>query len=290
LAQPTQWHNLAKRHYAEYVDKEDLLGWLSTHKEVSAIIHMGAISDTTEQDFNKLLKDNVYYSQTLWKWCADKQIPFLYASSAATYGDGSKGYDDASIEELRPLNGYGYSKHFFDQWVLREQEGTLVPPRWAGFKFFNVYGPNEYHKGRMASMVFHGFNQSMKEGEIALFKSGRSDIGDGMQARDFVYVKDAAAVVVHFLLHTMQSGIYNVGTGNARTFADLAAAVQHSAGIKPNIRYIDMPKDLQGAYQYMTEATTQKLRTVGYQKQFMTLEEGVEDYVKNYLLHIDPYC
>jgi ADP-L-glycero-D-manno-heptose 6-epimerase len=130
----------------------------------------------------------------------------------------------------------------------------------------------------------------MKEGEIALFKSGRSDIGDGMQARDFVYVKDAAAVVVHFLLHTMQSGIYNVGTGNARTFADLAAAVQHSAGIKPNIRYIDMPKDLQGAYQYMTEATTQKLRTVGYQKQFMTLEEGVEDYVKNYLLHIDPYC
>lgn len=296
ITHENQWQNLVKREYAQYLDKSQLLEWLETRKDISAIIHMGAISATTERDFNKLVTDNIHYSQNLWNWCAANKVPFFYASSAATYGDGENGYDDASIDNLRPLNGYGYSKHFFDQWALRQVANQQpAPPAWAGFKFFNVYGPNEYHKERMASVAFHSFNQFKDTGTVKLFKSHKQGYEDGMQLRDFVYVKDAAAVVVHFLESALQgkaatNGIYNVGTGQARAFKDLATNVMTSLGKAPHITYIDMPEDLQGRYQYFTEASMAKLRAAGYNANFHSLEDGVKDYVQNYLMHEDAYC
>lgn len=287
-----QWQNLVKRQYAQYLDKDALLAWLQNNNDVTAIIHMGAISATTERDFNKLVADNIHYSQALWQWCATNKVPFFYASSAATYGAGEAGYDDASISNLRPLNGYGYSKHFFDQWALNQ---THTPPAWAGFKFFNVYGPNEYHKERMASVAFHSFNQFNETGAVKLFKSHKDGFEDGMQLRDFVYVKDAASVVVHFAIQaiggkSLANSIYNVGTGRARAFKDLATAVMVSLGKTPNISYIDMPTDLQGRYQYFTQASMQKLRDAGYTEPFYSLEDGVKDYVQQYLMLEDAYC
>ena len=293
----SQWQNLVKRQYAQYLDKDQLLDWLQDKNDIDAVIHMGAISATTERDFNKLVADNIHYSQRLWAWCADKKVPFLYASSAATYGDGTSGYNDANIENLRPLNGYGYSKHFFDQWALRQAaENAPQPPGWAGFKFFNVYGPNEYHKERMASVAFHTFNQVQTTGRMKLFKSNKADIADGMQMRDFVYVKDCASIIEHFFNQAViakkpcKNGIYNIGTGNARSFNDLANAVMHSMGKTPQIDYIAMPEDLQGKYQYFTEASMDKLRATGYSAPFTSLEDGVKDYVQNYLLSEDKYC
>ncbi|MBM3351606.1 MAG: ADP-glyceromanno-heptose 6-epimerase [Betaproteobacteria bacterium] len=291
-----QWQNLAHRQYAHYLDKDQLLAWLAGRNDIEAIIHMGAISATTERDFNKLLETNIQYSQHLWTWCANNQVPFFYASSAATYGDGNLGYNDASIDNLRPLNGYGYSKHFFDQWVLRQvKSGLASPPSWAGFKFFNVYGPNEYHKERMASVAFHTFNQFSATGTMKLFKGTKAGIEDGMQMRDFVYVKDAAAVVNHFLTTALDAkpttnGIYNIGTGKARSFKDLATSVMQSMQRAPHITFIDMPEDLQGKYQYFTEASMTKLTKAGYTQPFHSLEEGVRDYVQNYLMQEDKYC
>lgn len=285
-----QWQNLCHRRYEEYLDKDELLPWLEAGAELDAVIHMGAISATTERDWNRLLEDNIRYSQGLWQWCTDNDVPFLYASSAATYGGGEQGYDDSNIEHLRPLNAYGYSKHFFDQWVQRQVEADNTPPFWAGFKFFNVYGPNEYHKERMASVAFHSFNQFRDIGSVKLFRSDRPDVEDGMQLRDFVYVKDAAAVVTWFLQGNGESGIYNIGTGQARAFKDLATSVMTSAGGQPEITWIDMPDDLKGKYQYYTRAAMDKLRAAGYDKPFHTLEEGVRDYVQNYLMQPDPYC
>ncbi len=296
LAHEDQWQNLVKRQYAQYLDKDQLLAWLETRNDISAIIHMGAISATTERDFNKLVADNIHYSQNLWAYCAKQNIPFFYASSAATYGDGEIGYDDASIESLRPLNGYGYSKHFFDQWALQQiQQNLSAPSAWSGFKFFNVYGPNEYHKERMASVAFHSFNQFKAQGTVKLFKSHRPDYQDGMQLRDFVYVKDAASVVAFFLESALNgkacpNGIYNIGTGEARSFKDLATNVMASMGREPHVTYIDMPEDLQGRYQYFTQATMEKIRAVGYSKPFYSLEDGVKDYVQNYLMLEDSYC
>lgn len=296
ITHENQWQNLVKRQYVQYLDKDQLMPWLEGRKDIEAIIHMGAISATTERDFNKLVEANIHYSQNLWTWCAKNNVSFFYASSAATYGAGEHGYDDASIKDLRPLNGYGYSKHFFDEWVLRQvAENKPVPSAWAGFKFFNVYGPNEYHKERMASVAFHSFNQFKETGAVKLFKSHKTGFEDGMQLRDFVYVKDAAAAVVHFLSAALNSkpcanGIYNIGTGKARAFKDLATNVMTSLGKTPNITYIDMPEDLQGKYQYFTEATVAKLRAVGYTQAFCSLEEGVQDYVQNYLMHDDAYC
>ena len=290
-----QWQNLVKRQYAQYLDKDQLLHWLKDRTDIEAIIHMGAISATTEGDFNKLLESNMHYSQNLWHWCVDNKVPFFYASSAATYGAGEKGYDDMSLENLRPLNAYGYSKHFFDQWVTR-QSAENAPPNWAGFKFFNVYGPNEYHKERMASVAFHTFNQFNETGTMKLFKGTKVGLADGEQLRDFVYVKDAAAVLVYFFSQAVitkspcHNGIYNLGTGQARTFKDLASAVMASTGRTPSITYIDMPKDLQGKYQYFTEGNMTKLRIAGYTQPFMQLEDGVADYIKNYLMQSDPYC
>jgi len=285
-----QWQNLCHRRYADYLDKDELLPWLESGVKVDAVIHMGAISATTERDFNLLVQDNFRYSQRLWQWCARNGVPLLYASSAATYGNGEQGYDDASIENLRPLNGYGYSKHLFDQWALRQAEAGNAPPQWCGFKFFNVYGPNEYHKERMASVAWHSFNQFRETGTVRLFKSDRPDFKDGMQLRDFVYVKDAAAVVAFFLAHADKSGIYNVGTGQARAFLDLATAVMTSQGREPSITWIDMPQDLKGKYQYFTQASAAKLRAAGYSQPFHALEDGVRDYVQNYLMKTDAYC
>ncbi|MBW0156454.1 MAG: ADP-glyceromanno-heptose 6-epimerase [Candidatus Methylopumilus sp.] len=289
-----QWNNLSKRTYIDYLDKDDLFPWLEKKQEIEVIIHMGAISATTETDFNKLLNQNIRYSQNLWRYASDHNVPFLYASSAATYGGGEFGYDDneAVLRKLRPLNAYGYSKQFFDQWAVQQvlaKEKT--PPQWCGFKFFNVYGPNEYHKDRMASVVFHAFNQLKTEGEIRLFKSDRPDYKDGMQLRDFVYVKDAAAVVLHFLSHKKHSGIYNVGTGKASSFKALAESLVKSVkGDLNTIKYIDMPNDLKGKYQYFTEANIKKLKDAGYTKPFLSIEEGVEDYAINYLTKSDTYA
>jgi ADP-L-glycero-D-manno-heptose 6-epimerase len=289
-----QWQNLVHRQYLEYLDRDQLFDFIEDNEEVDAVIHMGAISTTTERDFNKLVDANIHYSQDLWIWCTENKVPFFYASSAATYGDGSAGYDDASTNGLRPLNGYGYSKHFFDQWALR-QTPENSPPSWAGFKFFNVYGPNEYHKDRMASVAFHTFNQFSQTGTMKLFKGTKQGIADGMQMRDFVYVKDAANVVVHFLNAALSkkpatNGIYNIGTGKARSFKDLATNVMTSAGKTPHITFIDMPGDLHGKYQYFTEANMKKLRAAGYSSAFTSLEDGVKDYVQNYLMQTDPYC
>ena len=292
IQHPDQWQNLVKRRYQNYLDKSELACFLAGKPKIDAIIHMGAISATTERDFNKLVQNNIRYSQFLWEWCAENKVPYLYASSAATYGAGEEGYDDTcDINSLRPLNGYGYSKQYFDQWALQQTANKKpTPPQWQGFKFFNVYGPNEYHKERMASVSFHTFNQFKADGKVKLFKSHLAGYEDGMQLRDFVYVKDAAAAVVHFVNNLCESGIYNIGTGHARAFKDLASAVMTSLGKTPNITYIDMPEDLRGKYQYFTEAKMLKLADAGYTKKFHTLEEGVRDYVQNYLMQTDPYC
>lgn len=292
-----QWQNLCHRRYADYLDRDDLFTYLdglsSGANHIEAIVHMGAISATTEQNFHLLLETNIRYSQRLWNWCAKHQVPYLYASSAATYGNGSQGYIDThEIACLRPLNAYGYSKQFFDQWaLLQTRMGKPAPPRWYGFKFFNVYGPNEYHKERMASVAFHTFNQTHSSDRVKLFRSHRPDYEDGMQLRDFIYVKDVASVM-HFFLESdsVQSGLYNIGTGKSRSFLDLACATQKSMGIEPAIDFIDMPMDLQGKYQYFTEANIAKLRQVGYDQPFTELEDGIHDYVCNYLSTNDPYC
>lgn len=296
ITHENQWQNLVHRHYAEYLDKDQLFEFLEDNDDITAVIHMGAISATTERDFNKLVADNMHYSQDLWSWCTEYEVPFFYASSAATYGGGEQGYDDASIENLRPLNGYGYSKHFFDQWVTQQvAQKQATPPAWAGFKFFNVYGPNEYHKERMASVAYHTFNQFSETGTMRLFKGTKPGVEDGMQLRDFVYVKDVADVMGFFLEAALKNkpvanAIYNIGTGQARSFKDLAMSVMTSMGREPNITYIDMPQDLQGKYQYFTQAEMKKLRDAGYKKPFTTLEEGVKDYVQNYLMQEDPYA
>lgn len=296
ITHENQWQNLVHRHYAEYLDKDQLFDFLEDNDDITAVIHMGAISATTERDFNKLVADNMHYSQDLWSWCAEYEVPFFYASSAATYGGGEQGYDDASIVNLRPLNGYGYSKHFFDQWVLQQvAQKQVTPPAWAGFKFFNVYGPNEYHKERMASVAYHTFNQFKETGTMRLFKGTKAGVEDGMQLRDFVYVKDVADVMGFFLEAALKnkpvaSAIYNIGTGQARSFKDLATNVMTSMTREPNITYIDMPQDLQGKYQYFTQAEMTKLRKAGYKKPFTSLEDGVKDYVQNYLMQDDPYA
>ena len=294
ITHQNQWQNLVHRQYVEYLDRDQLFDYIEDNDEVDAIIHMGAISATTETDFNKLVAANIHYSQDLWGWCVDNQVPFFYASSAATYGNGDAGYDDASLDGLRPLNGYGYSKHFFDQWVLKQTPDNC-PPAWAGFKFFNVYGPNEYHKERMASVAFHTFNQFSETGTMKLFKGTKAGIKDGEQQRDFVYVKDCASIIAHFLnsalnQHVTPNGIYNIGSGAARSFKDLSVAVMQSMGKTPNITYIDMPADLQGKYQYFTQANMAKLRAAGYTDAMTSLEDGVKEYVQNYLMQADPYC
>ena len=294
LINEQQENNFNKRKFIEYIAKDDLEKYLSDKKNVSAVIHMGAISATTESNFNRLLQSNIRFSQALWHWCAENKVPFIYASSAATYGDGSVGYDDneSELDKLSPLNAYGYSKHFFDRWVqLKLSKNQPTPPQWCGLKFFNVYGPNEYHKGRMASVVFHSFNQFKETNQIKLFKSEHPSYADGMQVRDFIYVKDAVKIIIFFLNNNNFSGLYNAGTGNAETFKALAEALLINTKGQPNdIKYIEMPNDLKGKYQYYTQATMNKINSIGFNDNFMNLKEGVTDYLENYLLTSDRYA
>ena len=294
LINEQQENNFNKRKFIEYIAKDDLEKYLNDKKNVSAVIHMGAISATTESNFNRLLQSNIRFSQALWHWCAENKVPFIYASSAATYGDGSVGYDDdeSELDKLNPLNAYGFSKHFFDRWVQLElSKNQPTPPQWCGLKFFNVYGPNEYHKGRMASVVFHAFNQFKETNQIKLFKSEHPSYVDGMQVRDFIYVKDAVKIIIFFLNNNNFSGLYNAGTGNAETFKALAEAVLINTKGQPNdIKYIEMPNDLKGKYQYYTQATMNKINSIGFNDNFMNLKEGVTDYLENYLLTSDRYA
>lgn len=282
IASTEKWLNLRNKKYLKYVNKKDFLDELPKYKDVKAIVHMGACSSTTERDFDYIWKNNFEYTKSLWNYCAEKQICFIYASSAATYGDGSQGFDDRmDIDLLRPLNGYGYSKQIFDQWV--KHQATAFPRQHVGLKFFNVYGPNEYYKGSMASMVFHGFNQIKAYDEIRLFKSCNPAYEDGGQLRDFIYVKDICEVIMWLLNHENINGLFNLGTGRAQSFKELALATFHAVGVEPNIRYIDMPENLKNRYQYYTKAEMGKLREMGYDKEFMDLETGVKDYVLNHL-------
>ena len=294
LINEQQENNFNKRKFIEYIAKDDLEKYLNDKKNVSAVIHMGAISATTESNFNRLLQSNIRFSQALWHWCAENKVPFIYASSAATYGNGSVGYDDneSELDKLSPLNAYGYSKHFFDRWVQLElSKNQPTPPQWCGLKFFNVYGPNEYHKGRMASVVFHAFNQFKETNQIKLFKSEHPSYADGMQVRDFIYVKDAVKIIIFFLNNNNFSGLYNAGTGNAETFKALAEAVLiNTKGQPDDIKYIEMPNDLKGKYQYYTQATMNKINSIGFNDNFMNLKEGVTDYLENYLLTSDRYA
>lgn len=294
LINEQQENNFKKRKFIEYIAKDDLEKYLNDKKNVSAVIHMGAISATTESNFNRLLQSNIRFSQALWHWCAENKVPFIYASSAATYGNGSVGYGDneSELDKLSPLNAYGYSKHFFDRWVQLElSKNQPTPPQWCGLKFFNVYGPNEYHKGRMASVAFHAFNQFKETNQIKLFKSEHPSYADGMQVRDFIYVKDAVKIIIFFLNNNNFSGLYNAGTGNAETFKALAEAVLiNTKGQPDDIKYIEMPNDLKGKYQYYTQATMNKINSIGFNDNFMNLKEGVTDYLENYLLTSDRYA
>lgn len=286
-----KWFNFEGKLFSVKIDRDELFSWLeATNPAISFVFHLGARTDTTEFDYAIHEKLNVEYSKKIWQYCTGKNIPLVYASSAATYGAGELGYKDDHdiIYQLKPLNPYGISKNEFDKWAIRQTEQS--PHSWAGLKFFNVYGPNEYHKERMASMVFHGYNQVRKTGKIKLFRSHRPDFKDGEQLRDFIYVKDLLRVCC-WLMEQMtggqwdasKNGLYNLGTGKARSFNALATAVFTSMGLKPALEYIDTPEDIRDKYQYFTEADMTKLRDAGYHEAFTTLEEGVDDYVKNYL-------
>jgi len=266
------------------VDRNGLFDWLNDHPmQIDFVFHLGARTDTTEFDYAILEKLNVDFSKKIWGYCTEKNIPLVYASSAATYGDGELGYkDDHDLPyKLNPLNPYGKSKNEFDKWVLKEK---TQPPFWAGLKFFNVYGPNEYHKNRMASVIFHSFNQIKSSGKVKLFRSHKAEYKDGEQLRDFVYVKDVVDICYWLMNEKPASGLYNLGTGKARTFKDLVTAIFKSLDKEPVIEFIDTPLDIRDKYQYFTEADMNKLRRVGYKEDFYSLEEGVETYVKNFLL------
>lgn len=275
--------NHINKQVTQRVARNQFASWLAENQnQVQFVFHLGARTDTTEFNYDIFQELNVDYSKEIWNICADNGIPLVYASSAATYGLGDKGYLDSHdiVNDLEPLNPYGVSKNEFDKWVLTQEK---FPPFWAGLKFFNVYGPNEYHKGRMASVIFHAFNQIQKNGSVKLFRSHRDDYEDGKQLRDFIYVKDLVAVCIFLMENRQHSGIYNLGTGASRSFLDLAKAVFAALELPEDIGFIDTPADIRDKYQYFTEAKMGKLRDAGYEAPFTTLEEGVSDYVVNYL-------
>jgi ADP-L-glycero-D-manno-heptose 6-epimerase len=283
FARQDKFPNLEGKRYTAKVDRDGFFDWLYKEKpSIDFIFHIGARTDTTEFDYSIHQSLNVEYSQKIWNYCTVHNVPLVYASSAATYGAGELGYDDdhALSHRLKPLNPYGVSKNEFDKWVLHQGDH---PPFWAGLKFFNVYGPNEYHKGRMASVIWHSFRQIGKDGQVKLFKSHRPDFKDGQQLRDFVYVKDVLKVCYWLMENQPASGIYNLGTGKARTFEDLVKATFAGLDLEANIVYIDMPVDIRDKYQYFTEARMDKLRRAGYDEAFYSLEDGIDDYVRNYL-------
>jgi ADP-L-glycero-D-manno-heptose 6-epimerase len=276
--------NLEGKKIQERVERGSFFEWLDqNYYEVEFLFHIGARTDTTEFDYAVFEELNIEYSKKIWQKCIEYQIPLVYASSAATYGLGELGYDDneLQISQLKPLNPYGESKNEFDIWALQQQQKPFF---WAGLKFFNVYGPNEYHKGRMASVIFHAFRQINASGAMKLFRSHHPEFQDGEQMRDFVYVKDVVEVCMFLMHHRRNSGIYNLGSGKARTFLDLAKNTFTAMNIEPNISFIDTPADIRDKYQYYTQANMNKLRSIGYTKPFHSLEEGITDYVQNYLI------
>lgn len=289
-----KWRNLAHHPPARIIAPEALADFLDRRPPLELVCHLGAVSDTTARDGDLVWETNVELSLRLWEWCTEHHVRFIYASSAATYGDGSAGFEDdptpSSLARLRPLNLYGWSKHAFDLRVATLAAQGLHPPQWVGLKFFNVYGPNERHKGRMESVVKAKFDELMAEGSMRLFRSGRSDIADGEQRRDFIWVDDVVDVLLWLIDRpTVQSGIYNVGTGRAETYRALAEAVATAAGKEPSITFIPMPADLAAQYQYRTEASLRRLRAQGYTRPFAPLAEGVRQYVQGFLLSADPY-
>ncbi len=276
--------NLAGKKFELKVHRDSFPEWFAeNYKEVHFVFHIGARTDTTEFDMEIFNRLNLYYSQSLWNICAEHAIPLVYASSAATYGAGEFGYADelSNISNLKPLNPYGWSKQYFDRWLLEQKR---QPPFWAGLKFFNVYGPNEYHKGRMASVIFHAFHQIRNTGKVKLFRSHRPDYKDGWQLRDFIYVKDVIDVCIFLMKNKVPSSIYNLGTGKARSFYDLAAATFVAMDKPVSIDYVDIPEDIRDKYQYFTEADMSKLIKTGYKNPFTSLEDGVRDYVQQYLI------
>jgi ADP-L-glycero-D-manno-heptose 6-epimerase len=276
--------NLEGKRFSAKVHRDEFATWLKqNHRFVQFVFHIGARTDTTEMSKEVFDKLNLNYTKSVWKLCVEYGLPLVYASSAATYGAGEFGYDDdeSLIKKLKPLNPYGISKNEFDKWALKQEKR---PYFYAGLKFFNVYGPNEYHKGRMASVIFHAYNQIQKNGEMKLFRSHRKDYKDGEQKRDFVYVKDVVEVCYYLMHHRTDSGIYNLGSGKARTFLDLAKNIFYALDKKPDIKFIDTPLDIRDKYQYFTEANMDKLASIGYDTPFHGLEQGVHDYVKNYLV------
>jgi len=285
---PSKNKNLFGKKVMRQVDRDHLLGWLDgNYEEVEFIFHFGARTDTAEFDKELLWKLNTEYTMEIWHRCVSHQIPLIYASSAATYGLGEHGYndDDDVIPKLKPLNAYGESKNEFDKWALSQNQKPFF---WAGLKFFNVYGPNEYHKGRMASVVMHSYHQIKKSDGMKLFRSHNPEYKNGEQLRDFVYVKDVIETCIFLMHHRKDSGIYNLGSGKARSFLDVTRAVFNALSIKENISFIDTPEDIRDKYQYFTEANMNKLRSIGFDHQFHSLEEGVKDYVSNYLM-LDKY-
>jgi ADP-L-glycero-D-manno-heptose 6-epimerase len=291
-----KWRNIAKHEVTELVAPAQCLEWLSRrHDRVRAVVHLGAISATTESDGDSLAENNIRLSLALWDFCTALDKPFIYAASAATYGDGSNGFDDdgrpEALAKLRPMNGYAWSKHLVDRSIARRVSlGEPVPSQWVGLKFFNVYGPNEYHKGPMRSVLAQLHAQAKSTGKLRLFKSYRSEYADGGQLRDFVYVRDCAQVILWLLDHPKVSGLYNLGSGTARSFLDVAKALMATLPkLNLAVEYFDMPEALKPGYQYMTEAPIQRLKAAGYDRPFASIEDGIKDYVANFLEAADPY-
>jgi ADP-L-glycero-D-manno-heptose 6-epimerase len=290
LGTDDKWKNLVNRRFVDYIHKDDFLRMIGDDQlpfEVSSIVHMGACSSTTERDADYLWNNNYLYTKTLAEWSLKRGIRFIYASSAATYGDGTQGFSDdhSKIRELKPINMYGYSKQLFDLWLLRNKlEGKI-----AGIKFFNVFGPNEYHKADMTSVIFKAFHQIKETGKVKLFKSYKPEYKDGGQLRDFVYIKDCIDVMWWLFNNSAANGIFNLGTGKARTWNDLIKAVFAAMGIKTKIEYIEMPESLRNQYQYFTEAKMDKLKAAGCPVAFSSLEDSVRDYVVNYLQKPDQH-
>lgn len=296
LGHGDKWKNIAKRELRDIVKPENLLAYLEAYKaEVRVIFHMGAISATTEKDADLIIENNYTLSRKLWKWCAENDVRFIYASSAATYGDGDAGFDDQDsiehLEKLKPLNPYGWSKHLFDRRIARivADKCEKTPSQYAGLKFFNVYGPNEYHKGDMMSVACKLYPQILAGAAAKLFRSSNPAYQDGGQMRDFVYVRDCVDVMLWLYDNPKVSGLFNIGSSKARSFKDLAEACFRALGKEPKINYIDMPQELQSKYQYFTEANMTKLREAGYTKPLTELEEGVRAYMQDYLSKADQY-
>jgi ADP-L-glycero-D-manno-heptose 6-epimerase len=295
LRNDERWRNLSKHEVAGLIAPESLPIWLNENAgAVDAVIHMGAISATTETNVDLIAENNIRATLDLLQWCVQTRTRLIYASSAATYGDGSAGFDDAftceALAKLRPLNAYGWSKHLVDRRIARmEKNGNALPPQWVGLKFFNVYGPNEYHKAAMKSVVAQNFARVQEGKSIRLFRSYRPEYPDGGQLRDFIYVRDCVDVILWLLDHPEVSGLFNLGTGKARTWFDLAKALFDVAKCPAAIEFVDMPPPLIGKYQYLTEARMERLRAVGYERRVTSLEDGIADYVRNFLMKDDPY-